>query len=223
MSPWVWLPDRVPTPNPMKRTLTMTAVAALTVGVSLPAAALPSFPESPSTTAAPKLPPQAFVAAASTPATPVTRDAFGVEMIVKAPAPVASVALPTAAFVGSLTQWPLNAPVNDGFGYRSDGFHKGIDIMGQYGSTFYAASAGVVTQVSYEAGWGYYIRIDHGGGVSTLYSHAIEGSPMVSVGQAVDAGTPLALVGDTGYTTAPNMHFEVYVDGVVTDPIPWLP
>lgn len=201
----------------------MTAIAALTIGVSVPAAALPTFSQSPSTTAAQQLTPQAFVAAASTAATPVTRDSFGVEMIVKAPPPVAAVAVPTAAFVGSLAQWPLIAPVNDGFGYRSDGFHKGIDIMGQYGSTFTAASPGVVTQVSYEAGWGYYIKIDHGGGVSTLYSHAIEGSPMVSVGQAVDAGTPLALVGDTGYVTAPNLHFEVYVNGVVTDPIPWLP
>lgn len=214
----------------MKRILTITAVTALTIGVSVPAAALPNYSQEPQFAAStPKVEPQAFVAAASV-TSPVVRDAFGVEIIPK-PAPVVVVESTSYAgsysgsYSGMLAVFPANGPINDGFGYRDGGeFHKGLDIMAGYGSNIVAASPGVVTKVGWDGGgWGRYIVVDHGGGVETLYAHAIEGSQMVSAGQQVDAGTPLALVGDTGYTTAVHLHFELHVSGVPVDPAPSLP
>jgi murein DD-endopeptidase MepM/ murein hydrolase activator NlpD len=213
----------------MKRVLTITAVTALTIGVSVPAAALPTFSSAPDFVTASKVEPQAFVAAATV-GSPVVRDAFGVEIIPK-PTPVVVAESSSYAgsysgsFAGTLAMRPASGGVNDGFGYRDGGeFHKGIDIMAGYGATIVAASPGVVTKVGWDGGgWGRYIVVDHGDGVETLYSHAIDGSQMVSAGQSVDAGTPLALVGDTGYVTVAHLHFEVHVSGVATDPYPWLP
>ena len=71
--------------------------------------------------------------------------------------------------------------------------------------------------------WGQYIKIDHGGGVATLYSHLIEGSPTVAVGQPVAAGEGIGLVGASGNASVAHCHFEVWVDGTRVDPIPWLP
>jgi murein DD-endopeptidase MepM/ murein hydrolase activator NlpD len=200
----------------MKRQLTIVAVATLVIGVSVPAAAFPTTLQPPTATQ-PKGTPQVFAASGAALA-PVVRDTYTVEKLVQ------QVAVAAATFTGSLAMWPANAPVNDGFGYRDGGeFHKGIDIMAPGGSAIVAASPGVVTKVSYEAGWGQYVEIDHGGGVSTLYAHMIEGSPGVSVGQGVSAGDFLGLVGSTGYATVNHLHFEVHVFGSPVDPMGWLP
>jgi len=154
---------------------------------------------------------------ASYPSAPVSRDAFGVET-------VSPLQIATAARAGVLEMWPSNAPVNDGYGWRDGGeFHNGIDIMADYGSPIVAASAGVVTTVTQDNGWGQYVKIDHGNGVSTLYAHMISGSPTVVEGQAVSAGEVIGQVGDTGYVTFFHLHFEVYVDGSRLDPYLWLP
>ncbi|MBH0130495.1 M23 family metallopeptidase [Salinibacterium sp. NK8237] len=129
----------------------------------------------------------------------------------------------SGAFAGFLAQWPANAPVNDGFGYRGTEFHGGIDIMTGSGATIVSASPGVVTEVTYGGGWGQYVKIDHGSGVSTLYSHMIAGSQMVSPGQTVAAGTPIGLSGSTGYVTVAHLHFETYVNGTRVDPMGLLP
>ncbi len=202
----------------MRRILTIAAVTALIIGVSVPAAALPTLTTPAATAVASRVTPQVFVAAGQAAATAVVRDTFTVEMLPKQP-PVVVV----ASVAGSLAMWPASGPINDRFGYRGEEFHKGVDIMAPAGSPFVAASPGVVTTTGWEAGWGWYVVVEHANGVKTLYSHAIEGSFMVSVGQTVDAGTPLALVGQTGYVTAPLLHFEVYVSGVPVDPEPWLP
>ncbi|MEH6780634.1 MAG: M23 family metallopeptidase, partial [Rhodoglobus sp.] len=127
------------------------------------------------------------------------------------------------AFAGFLAVWPANAPVNDGFGYRGSEFHGGIDIMTGSGATIVSASPGVVTQVTYGGGWGQYVKIDHGSGVSTLYAHMIAGSQMVSPGQTVAAGTPIGLSGSTGYVTVAHLHFETYINGTRVDPMGLLP
>ena len=127
------------------------------------------------------------------------------------------------AFAGFLTMWPANAPVNDGFGYRGSEFHGGIDIMTGSGATIVSASPGVVTQVTFGGGWGQYVKIDHGSGVSTLYAHMIQGSQMVSPGQTVAAGTPVGLSGSTGYVTVAHLHFETYINGTRVDPMGLLP
>ncbi|MGV8897531.1 MAG: M23 family metallopeptidase [Rhodoglobus sp.] len=216
----------------MKRTLTICAIAALVMGASIPTSALPdasqaAFAESGSVSSARAADPQALVASAAV-AAPTERDAFGItDPPEPEPEPVAiSVPQYTVAYAnvsGALATWPVNAGVNDGFGYRGSEFHGGIDIMGSYGQAIVAASPGVVTTVGFDGGWGQYVKIDHGGGVSTLYSHMISGSPTVSVGQSVGAGQMIGSVGDTGYVTVAHLHFEVYVNGTRTDPMGWLP
>lgn len=208
----------------MKRSLTLCAVATLVIGVSVPAAAVAGntsvyaiAPASPTTTTT-KVDPQTFASAYAADAAPVVRDAFGVETIVQAPAATFS------SITGTLVMWPANTTaVNDGFGYRGDEFHGGIDIMAAGGSTIMAASPGTVVTVAEDGGWGAYVKVDHGGGVYTLYAHMISGSQTVSVGQFVNAGDSLGLVGQTGYASVPHLHFEVYAGGSRVDPMGWLP
>lgn len=200
----------------MKRPLTICAVAALVVGVSVPASAFPTQPEG-ITASTSKGDPQVFTASSHA-FDPVVRDAYTVEQIVQ------EVAIVAATFTGSLAVWPANGSVNDGFGYRDGGeFHGGIDIMAAGGSAIVSASPGVVSVVSYDGGWGQYVEVDHGGGVTTRYAHLIEGSQAVSVGQGVNAGDLLGLVGSTGYATVNHLHFEVLVFGSRVDPWGWLP
>ena len=70
-------------------------------------------------------------------------------------------------------------------------------------------------------GYGYYVMIDHGNGLSTLYGH--NSRLLVQVGQTVEAGDIIALSGSTGRSTGPHLHFEVRVDGEQTDPRAYLP
>ncbi|MBG6056166.1 murein DD-endopeptidase MepM/ murein hydrolase activator NlpD [Salinibacterium sp. CAN_S4] len=217
----------------MKRTLTICAVAALVMGASIPTSALPGSPQvafaesgAASNANARTAAPQAIVASAAV-AAPTARDGFSITDP-PPPPPPEPVAVPqfTVAYAnvtGKLAVWPANAGVNDGFGYRGSEFHGGIDIMAGYGAPIVAASAGVVTAVTQDGGWGQYVQIDHGGGITTLYSHMITGSPVVSAGQAVEAGQLLGSVGDTGYVTVAHLHFEVWVNGSKTDPMAWLP
>ncbi|CAN5149050.1 hypothetical protein BH09ACT5_BH09ACT5_22730 [soil metagenome] len=207
----------------MKRTLTLCAVATIVIGVSVPAAAI-AGPSSVYLTApaAPteKRETQNFTSAYAAEAAPVVRDSFGIETIVQAP----TVSFSSSTVTGTLVQWPANTTaVNDGFGYRGDEFHGGIDIMAAGGSTIMAASPGTVVTVAEDDGWGAYVKVDHGGGVYTLYAHMISGSQTVSVGQSVNAGDSLGLVGQTGYASVPHLHFEVYAGGSRVDPMGWLP
>ena len=202
------------------------------MGASIPTSALPgtsqvAFAEAGTATIASTraAEPQALVASAAD-AAPTARDAFGIT----APPPPeperSAVSQYTVAYsnvTGKLATWPAGGSVNDGFGYRGSEFHSGIDIMAGYGAAIVAASPGVVTAVSQDGGWGQYVQINHGGGITTLYAHMISGSPTVSVGQAVEGGQVIGSVGDTGYVTVAHLHFEVWVDGTKTDPIPWLP
>ncbi|WP_237719697.1 M23 family metallopeptidase [Salinibacterium sp. PAMC 21357] len=238
----------------MKRLLTLSAIMAVVVSVTVPAAAHlePSSRDLPSTASAasasvvmqqassiaateatPSVPSQTFASSVDTEISAATRDAIQVEKLVVEPVvPVYVPSAPSGSFAGSyggqfagfLAMWPASAPVNDGFGYRGAGeFHGGIDIMTGSGATIVSASPGVVTQVTYGGGWGQYVKIDHGSGVSTLYSHMIQGSQMVAPGQTVAAGTPIGLSGSTGYVTVAHLHFETYVNGTRVDPMGLLP
>ena len=115
--------------------------------------------------------------------------------------------------------WP--AP---NFQFVSRGFsggHNGIDIAIAMGSPIYAADSGVVTVSQWtDVGYGYYVIIDHGGGIQTLYGH--NSQLLVSVGQTVSKGQPIALSGSTGYSTGPHLHFEVRINGTKVDPAPFI-
>lgn len=203
----------------MKRALALIAAAALAVTVVLPAAAF-ADPEdfAPEQSAAAVLTPQSLVVAQREPA-PTARDPFGVEIL----KPTIETGATFTAIVGVLTTWPCAGGVNDGYGPREGGFHYGIDIMCGYGAPLVASAAGAVVESEYGGSWGQYVKIDHGNGVATLYSHMIVGSQTVGVGQVVSAGEVIGAVGDSGNATVAHCHFEVWADGARVDPIPWLP
>ena len=94
--------------------------------------------------------------------------------------------------------------------------HLGIDISAPAGTPIVAAAKGRVTRSSWVVGYGLTIEIDHGFGFTTLYSHASE--LVVQVGENVTRGQVIAKVGSTGTATAPNLHYEVKVDGIAQDP-----
>ncbi len=118
--------------------------------------------------------------------------------------------------------------VTSEFGYRTDPFtgqtsgHGGIDLAVPTGTPVRAALSGTVTVSSYsQSSYGYYIMIDHGDGLATLYGHCSQ--LLVSVGQTVETGDVIALSGSTGRSTGPHLHFEVRVNGTRVDPRSYLP
>ena len=118
--------------------------------------------------------------------------------------------------------------VTSEFGYRKDPFtgetrgHTGMDLAVPTGTPIRAALSGTVTAAAYDqGGYGYYIMIDHGNGLSTLYGH--NSQLLAQVGQTVEAGDIISLSGSTGRSTGPHLHFEVRVNGQRTDPRSYLP
>jgi murein DD-endopeptidase MepM/ murein hydrolase activator NlpD len=116
--------------------------------------------------------------------------------------------------------WPCDGVVVSGFGMRSGRMHEGIDIGCAYGTPNRAAAAGTVIYAGWLGGYGNLVVVDHGNGLSTAYAHA--SSILVGVGQTVAQGQTVSLVGSTGHATGPHLHFEVRVNGVAVDPLPYL-
>lgn len=103
------------------------------------------------------------------------------------------------------------------FGMRASGMHKGLDIAAQTGTTIVAAAAGTVTSAGWtDSGYGYFVEISHGNGISTLYAHC--NSLNVSTGQYVSQGEKIATVGSTGWSTGPHLHLEIRVNGTRVNP-----
>ena len=117
---------------------------------------------------------------------------------------------------GSL-MWPTSGRFGSAFGMRNGRMHQGIDIMAPHGTSIVAADSGTVVTVAYGRGWGNYVVISHGNGVSTLYSHMSSFS--VSVGESVSKGQHIGGIGSTGNATTPHLHFEVIVNGSRVDPM----
>jgi murein DD-endopeptidase MepM/ murein hydrolase activator NlpD len=116
--------------------------------------------------------------------------------------------------------WPCDGVVTSGFGVRWGRMHEGIDIGCAYGAPNRAAAAGTVIYAGWLGGYGNLVVIDHGNGLSTAYAHA--SSILVSVGQRVSQGETVSLVGSTGHSTGPHLHFEVRINGVAVDPLLYL-
>lgn len=125
----------------------------------------------------------------------------------------------------------LYCPVQDSSRYISAKFgsypwgasHRGLDITcrGALGKPIYAAESGVVTIASYQGDLGNYVLIDHGGGVKTGYGHNT--SLLVSVGEHVERGQQIAVMGSTGYSFGPHCHFVLIKNGQYVNPEPYLP
>lgn len=102
--------------------------------------------------------------------------------------------------------------------YSNGSYHGGVDFPVSVGTNVFAVADGVVTTVrKLDKSYGYYIIIDHGNGVSTLYAHNSE--LLVSEGQPVKQGDIIALSGNTGNSTGPHCHFEVRINGNRVNPI----
>ena len=124
--------------------------------------------------------------------------------------------------------YPQGRPVNSGwissyFGKRTDPFtgkpanHTGIDFAGKFGDKVVAVADGVVTWSADRYGYGVVVEINHGNGYSTRYAHNSEN--LVAVGDEVKKGQAVALMGDTGRATGPNLHFEVLKNGRRVNPV----
>ena len=126
--------------------------------------------------------------------------------------------VPTAA--------PIAGTVGSGFGFRIDPFtgrpalHTGLDFPADAGTTILAAATGIVRSAADHPQYGHLLEIDHGNGLVTRYAHTSRF--LVNVGDLVRRGQAIALVGSTGRSTGPHLHFEVLVDGVPQNPARFL-
>tara|TARA_B100001250_G_scaffold224480_1_gene192514 strand:- start:638 stop:1567 length:930 start_codon:yes stop_codon:yes gene_type:complete len=125
-------------------------------------------------------------------------------------------------------QIPSGSPTKDGwisstYGKRLDPisgkmqFHEGVDFAGTAGSSIESVASGLVTWSGYRYGYGNMVEINHGNGYQTRYAHHEKN--LVVVGQKVDKGQVIALMGDTGRATGPHVHFEVVKNGKPINPI----
>lgn len=130
-------------------------------------------------------------------------------------------------FVGGEFLWPVagHYGITSPFGYRYHPLtgvykmHTGVDVAGGgiNGKPIRAANNGTILKAGYNVGYGNYVVIDHGGGVTTLYGHA--SSLCVSAGQKVSRGDTIAFVGSTGYSTGPHLHYEIIKNGERVNPL----
>ena len=120
---------------------------------------------------------------------------------------------------GGAWVYPLigtKADCSSGFGARWGEFHYGLDLAAPIGVKIGAASAGTVIAAGAASGYGQWVKIQHAGGVVTIYGH-VE-TYVVSVGQQVQAGALIATVGNRGQSTGPHLHFQIELSGKAVDP-----
>jgi len=115
--------------------------------------------------------------------------------------------------------WPVGGPVVSGFGMRWGRLHAGIDIGAGYGTPIVASASGTVIFAGWMGGYGNFVIVDHGGGLSTGYAHQ---SSIAVGGGSVSQGQVLGYVGCTGHCYGPHLHYEVRVNGSPVDPLGYL-
>ncbi|MEM7250457.1 MAG: M23 family metallopeptidase [Pseudomonadota bacterium] len=120
----------------------------------------------------------------------------------------------------------LNGWMSSHYGWRVDpvsgrrAHHNGLDFAARPGTEIYAVAAGMVTMAETQSGYGNLVEISHGKGYRTRYAHNQKN--LVKVGQTVSKGQAIALVGTTGRSTGPHLHFEVIKDGKTVDPLAYV-
>jgi murein DD-endopeptidase MepM/ murein hydrolase activator NlpD len=132
------------------------------------------------------------------------------------------------ADIGGDFLWPSasSTRVTSEFGYRMhpilkvNKLHTGMDIGAASGTQVLAANYGTVIKAEWNNSYGNVIMVDHGGGIVTLYAH--NSKLLAKTGDYVKKGQAIALVGSTGNSTGPHIHFEVRVNGQYQDPRKWL-
>ncbi len=139
-----------------------------------------------------------------------------------------SAATTVSTYSGGKLGWPCpsSSRITSQYGYRIlfgvRDFHTGVDIGASMGSNIVAAESGTVILANYgwNGGYGNYIIISHGNGLTTRYAHASK--LYVSAGDTVSRGQVIAAVGTTGNSTGPHLHFEVRINGSHTNPLNYL-
>jgi murein DD-endopeptidase MepM/ murein hydrolase activator NlpD len=129
---------------------------------------------------------------------------------------------PPAQSSGGPMVWPVSGPITSGFCERRsyEACHPGIDIAVPTGTPIHAAASGRVAIAGWVGGYGNYTCIQHSASLSSCYGH--QSSIQVSVGQSVSQGEVIGLAGSTGNSTGPHLHFEVRINGAVTNPMNYL-
>jgi murein DD-endopeptidase MepM/ murein hydrolase activator NlpD len=119
--------------------------------------------------------------------------------------------------------WPVSGPITSGFGYRVHPIlhfarmHKGVDFGAARGSPIHAAADGQITRAGWAGGYGRQVRIAHGGGLASSYSHMSE--IVAEPGSFVRQGQVIGYVGSSGLSTGPHLHYEVYRGGQAVNPL----
>lgn len=139
---------------------------------------------------------------------------------------ISTVGVQATSEINSIGAPVARMQVNSPFGYRfhpvfkTNKMHNGVDFGGGHGTPILSAELGQVIEVSHNAGYGNYVKVQHSPSVVTVYAHL--SSMNVSVGQVVDRGTVLGGMGNTGVSTGTHLHFEVQVNGVPQNPMHWI-
>jgi len=121
---------------------------------------------------------------------------------------------------------PVDGWITSGFGYRvspftnKKEFHKGIDIAAANGTPIVATAGGTITSTASKGTLGKVMTIDHGHGMVTRFAHVSKF--LKSAGASVKRGDPIALVGNTGRSTGPHVHYEVHLNGIPVNPKKYL-
>ena len=133
----------------------------------------------------------------------------------------------TSTYGGGVFAWPTpsSQKVSSGYGWRicpfhGREFHGAIDVAADGGAAIVAAADGKVISAGWNGGFGNSIKVDHGGGLVTMYNHC--SGFAVSVGQTVTKGQTIAYVGTTGSSTGNHLDFRVFKDGVTQNPFSYL-
>ena len=111
---------------------------------------------------------------------------------------------------------PVSGTITSRFGSRRSGTHTGLDIANSKGTPIKAAATGTVIYTGYKGGYGNLVIIAHTSSIQTYYAHCSK--ILVNEGQTVNQGDTISLVGSTGNSTGPHLHFEVRVNGVAKNP-----
>lgn len=126
------------------------------------------------------------------------------------------------------TMWAHLGKINNEFGYRrnpfggrSFEFHAGLDIDGERGDTVAAPANGIVSKAGWEGGYGNMIEVDHGNGLKTRYGHLSKIG--VQVGDTIQRGQLIGLIGSTGRSTGPHLHYELRLNDKAINPRRFLP
>jgi len=122
--------------------------------------------------------------------------------------------------------WPVQGQISSHYGWRESpfsnnkDFHRGVDIRSPYGSPVKATADGIVKSIGYHPDFGRYIEIDHKNGFVTKYAHLSK--VLVAQNAQVKKGDRIGLVGTTGNSTGPHLHYEVIYKGAHVNPKPYL-